>query len=247
MKVIPDYIREHVLHARPPEGCCVPEGSIPDVAEGHFYTARAATVGINPHGVWKREHFLPKDHSTLDKDELDEIILDRVWEEKTRYFERHRHRYFTFLEPILNQCGVTYGGQYGSHQPELACSLDLVQWPTDPLWNELPIKCSPNAQSKLLNDGKAFFEKLLLENQNIELLLGNGRTVVEHLERTFKVQFEQWKVDELGVHIFCGYLLGRRFVGWSTFLSRSPLNSSQRGELARMVDSLQHQRTSGQL
>ena len=237
--MIPDYIRKHILHARPPEGCCVPEGSIPDVAEGHFYTARVATVGINPHGVWKREHFLPKDHSTMEKVDLDEMLLIRVWEEKTRYFERHRYRYFTALEPILNQCGVTYGGQYGSRRPELACSLDLVQWATNPLWNELPTKCSPHAQRKLLDDGAVFFRKLLAECENIELLLGNGRTVCEQLERTFGVRFDKWKVDELGVSLYSGCLLGRRFVGWSTFLSNSRLNRSQRSELARMVGKLQ--------
>ena len=228
-----------MLRARPPEGCCVPEGAIPDVAEGHFYSARAATVGINPHGVWKRDDFLPRDRSTFSNDDLDEMLLDRVWEEKTRYFERHRHRYFTVLEPILNRCGVTYGGQYGSQRPELACSLDLVQWATDPLWNRLPKECSPDAQSKLLDDGAAFFRRLLQENENIELLLGNGRTVVEQLQRTFQVRFDNWKANELGVHLYCGYLLSRRFVGWSTFLSNSRLNRSQRAELALMVAELQ--------
>ena len=226
------------MHAQPPEGCCVPQGSIPDVAEGHFYTARVATVGINPHGVWKREHFLPRDRSILDEDELNEQLLNRVWEEKTRYFERHRHRYFTVLEPILNQCGVTYGGQYGSSRPDLACSLDLVQWATDPLWSKLPTECSPDAQSKLLDDGAAFFKKLLQDNENIELLLGNGKTVVEQLEQTFKVRFDKWKVDDLGAHLYCGDLLGRRFVGWSAFLSNSRMDRSQRAKLARLVGEL---------
>ena len=142
-EMIPDYIREHILHAQPPDGCCVPEGSIPDVAEGHFYSARVATVGINPHGIWKREDYLPRVRSTLDEDDLDEQLLNRVWEEKTRYIERNTHRYFTALKPILNACGVTYGGKYGADQPDLACSLDLVQWATNPLWNKLPTQCSP--------------------------------------------------------------------------------------------------------
>ena len=237
-EMIPDYIREHILHAQPPDGCCVPEGSIPDVAEGHFYSARVATVGINPHGIWKREDYLPRVRSTLDEDDLDEQLLNRVWEEKTRYFERNTHRYFTALKPILNACGVTYGGKYGADQPDLACSLDLVQWATEPLWNKLPTQCSPDAQSKLLDDGAAFFKKLLQENENIELLLGNGKTVAEQLQRTFKVRFAKWKVDRLGAHLYCGDLLGRRFVGWSAFLSNSPMNRSKRAELARLVGEL---------
>ena len=71
---------------------------------------------------------------------LDGQFLNRVWEEKTRYFERNTHRYFTMLKPILNVCGVTYGGKYGADRPNLACFLDLVQWPTDPLWSKLPRK-----------------------------------------------------------------------------------------------------------
>ncbi len=242
MQTIPDYIREHVLHSLPPEGCCVPQGAIPDVAEGHFYSALVATVGINPHGVWKREDFLPRHHSTLDENASNELLLSRVWEEKTRYFERNRHRYFTALEPILNQCGVTYGGRYGSNRPELACSLDIVQWATVPVWNKLPAECSPDAQRKLLADGATFFQKLLEENENIELLLGNGRTVTEQIERTFKVRFEKWKVDELGTHLYCGDLLGRQYVGWSAFLSNSPMNRSQRAELARQVGELHRMR-----
>ena len=146
-----------------------------------------------------------------------------MWEEKTRYFERNTHRYFTMLKPILNACGVTYGGKYGADRPDLACSLDLVQWPTDPLW------------SKLLSDGVAFFKKILQENENIELLLGNGKTVVEQFERTFKVRFDKRKVDDLGAHIYCGDLLGKRFIGWSAFLSNSRMNRSQVAELARLV------------
>ena len=67
------------------------------------------------------------------------------------------------------------------------------------------------------------------------MLLGNGKTVVEQLERTFKVRFDKWKVDDLGAHIYCGDLLGKRFIGWSAFLSNSPMNRSQRAKLARLV------------
>ncbi len=178
---------------------------------------------------------MPKECLTLDRDDLDEQFLNRVWEEKTRYFERNTHRYFTMLKPILNACGVTYGGKYGADRPNLACSLDLVQWPTDPVWSNLPRECSADAQSKLLSDGAAFFEKILQENENIELLLGNGKTIVEQFERTFKVRFDKRKVDDLGAHIYCGDLLDKRFIGWSTFLSNARMNRSQVAELARLV------------
>ena len=213
-EMIPDYVRNHVLYEKLPDGCCVPEDSIPAVAEGHFTSARATTVGINPHGAWKRKDFLPKEWLNLDRDDLDEKLLNRVWEQKTRCFENHTHRYFTMLKPIQNACGVTYGGKYGTDQPDLACSLDLVQWTTDPVWSKLPRECSAEAQSKLLSDGAPFFKKILHENENIKLLLGNGKTVVEQFERTFNVRIDKRKVDNLGIHIYSGDLLGKQFIGW---------------------------------
>ena len=236
--MIPDYIREHILHPLPPSGCYVPDGSLPAVAEGRFYRARVATVGISPHGAWMRGDYFPEEPQTLDAADLDEGFLNRVWEEKTLYFERKKYRYFTSLEPILNACGATYGGMYEAVQPNLACSLDLVQWPTDPLWSMLPKERSAYAQSKLLDDGAAFFKRLLQEHENIELLLGNGKTVVERLERTFRVRFRKWQAVDLGTYIYCGDLLGRRFIGWSAFLSNSRMNRSQRAELARRVGEL---------
>ena len=167
-----------MLYAKLPDGCCVPEDSIPAVAEGHFTSARAANVGINPHGAWKRKDFLPKEWWNLDRDDLDEKLLNRVWAQKTRYFENHTDRYFTMVKPILNACGVTYGDKYGTNQPDLACSLDLVKWTIDPVWSKLPRECSAEAQSKLLSDGAPFFKKILQENENIKLLLGTGKTHV---------------------------------------------------------------------
>ena len=93
------------------------------------------------------------------------------------------------LERVLNRCGVSYGGKYdleGHYSDRLACSLDLVQWPTNPLWSEIP----KEAQAKLLEDGRPFVELVLEKNPSIGLLLGNGHTVVRELEQAFSVQLE---------------------------------------------------------
>ena len=214
----PAYIQD----AAPPDGCCVPPGALPHVVEGHVNDAVVATVGINPHGVW---------HCS-DYPSMEEGGAEKLWEDKRRYFENNRYRYFTALEPILNACGASYGGRYVSSQPDLACSLDVVQWPTDPLWGKLDRR----VQDRLVEDGLPFFERVLQESPNIRLLLGNGRTVVERLERTFGARFEQQADDgSLGTTLFRGELLGRRFIGWSQFLSNSPMNGCQRAELARLV------------
>ena len=215
----PAYIRD----AAPPDGCCVPVGALPHVVEGHVNEAVVATVGINPHGVWHRSDYPP----------LMEGGAQQLWEDKQRYFEKHRYRYYTVLEPILNACGASYGGRYVS-QPNLACSLDVVQWPTNPLWAYL----DKRVQHRLIEAGRPFFERVLEESPNIRLLLGNGRTVVERLEGIFETRFEQRVERRLGTTVFWGELVGRRFIGWSRFLSNAPLNRHQRAELARLVGRL---------
>ena len=103
------------------------------------------------------------------------------------------------------------------------------------------MECSSDTQSKLLSDGAAFFEEILQENETLELLLGNGKTVVELIERTFKVRFDKKKAHELSAHIYCGDLMGKRFIGWSAVLSNSRMNRFQRGELARLVGELRRE------
>ncbi len=216
----PAYIRD----ATPPSGCCVPAGALPHVVEGHVNEAVVATVGINPHGVWHRGDYPP----------LSEGGAEKVWEGKRRYFENNRYRYFTVLEPILNACGASYGGLYVSRKPDLACSMDVVQWPTDPLWSDLDRR----VQDRLIEDGRPFFEQVLRESPNIRLLLGNGKTVVRRLERIFGTRFEQRMYKSLGTSVFSGDLLGKRFIGWSQFLSNSRMNRSQRADLAGLVGRL---------
>ena len=171
--MIPDYIRERIL--RPiPQDCCVPDGLIPQVAEGYLEKARIATVGLNPKGARSRKEYSPEGEF-----DLDEAGLQKAWQDKRQYFESNYYRpYFGPLEKILNACGASYGGLCGPNNPS-AVSLDLVQWATDPSsWSELPY----GVPEKLLEEDKAFFGRLLTENPNIELVLAISRRVVEELK-----------------------------------------------------------------
>ena len=168
--MIPDYIREQ-LHATPPDDCCVPPGAIPAVVEGRLEEARVATIGLNPHGPWFR-----RDYSPLGQDALDDAGVQRVWDEKRLHFESDCYRpYFGPLEKVLNAIGSSYGGLCGSDYPPSAVSLDLAQWVTDPQWSGL----GQSVRDALLADGAPFVERILQENPQIGLLLGNGKTVVE--------------------------------------------------------------------
>lgn len=209
MTEIPECIREQ-LNAQPPQGCCVQHDTLPEVGTGYLEKARVATVGINPRAGASRALYPPMDAGGA----------ELAWEDKRGYFEERKrwHRpYHGPLEKILNACGASFRNADYSHK---AVSLDLVQWATDPLWAGVPI----HAQDKLLDDGLPFFAEVLGINPNIQLLLGNGMTVVRELKRT------DAQIDEVGpievpeyersMRVFCGDVLGRRFIGWNLPLTR---------------------------
>ena len=235
--MIPDYMLKQILEAKPPEGCCVPEGALPALAEGHLEIARVATIGINPHGGPHTNEWLREKYSPLDKGGA-----ERLWEHKTTYFEYKKYRYFSSLERILKKCGFSYGGQYDheDHYSDcFACSLDIAQWPTNPRWGQVP----KTAQEELLRDGAPFLRKILEKNPRVKLMLGNGSSVVEGLEKAFGVRFNKtkpikglWRYD---VQMYDSALLGRRFIGWSVNLQSSPgVSNELRDEVAKRVGEL---------
>ena len=233
MSETPGYIRDYVLSAKPPERCGVPDGSLPALAEGRLLEARVATIGINPHGGPHTGEWLRKDYSPLDGQGL-----TKLWAAKEGYFDKRRYAYFGRLERVLKKGGVSYGGKYdpeGSY-PYRACSFDIVQWPTDPMWSELPTMY-PTAQAKLLEDGGPFFRLLLEKNPHIRLLIGNGRTVAQVLEQAFSVKFES--AGSIGIfELSTGKVHGVTFVGWNYFLSRRGVTASQMDALGERVAEL---------
>ena len=227
--MIPHYIREQLLHATPPDDCCVPPGAIPAIVEGHLDTARVATIGLNPHGAWSR-----RDYSPMGQDTLDDAGIEKVWEHKEQYFERKKYAYFGRLERILKECGASYGGRYDPTR-RFSCaavSLDLAQWATKPLWSGL----APETRQTLLDDGVPFFEETLRRHPDIELLLANGMTVVNSLEQRLSAQIEELaRIDGPGydqpMRVFQGTVLDRPLIGWN----RPPSQIRERGMLAALA------------
>ena len=226
--MIPHYIRGQ-LQATPPVDCCVPPGAIPAIVEGHLDTARVATIGLNPHSPWFREHYSP-----LGQDTLDDVGIEQVWEHQGQYFERKKYPYFGRLERILEECGASYGGRYDptGQFPRVAVSLDLAQWATKPLWSRLTLA----TQQALLDDGVPFFEEIVRMHSNIELLLANGMTVVDSLEQRLSAQIEELaRIDGPGydqpMRVFQGTALDRPLIGWN----RPPSQIRERGMLAALA------------
>ena len=159
-----------------------------------------------------------------------------LWKGKQQYFHKRRYPYFGRLERVLKKCGVSYGGKYdpeGRYSDRLACSLDLVQWPTNPLWSGIP----QEAQAKLLKDGRPFVELVLERNPSIKLLLGNGHTVVRNVEQAFSTPLESRGQIE-GFRLFTGAVQGVRFIGWNSFLSRRGVTISQMEALGERIAEL---------
>ena len=156
-----------------------------------------------------------------------------IWNDKQQYFQKRRYPYFGRLERVLNKCGISYGGKYdleGNYSDRLACSLDLVQWPTSPLWSKIPKK----SQAELLNDGRPFVELVLEKNPRIGLLLGNGDTVVRNVEQSFSTKLERCGEIE-GFRLSMGEVQGVIFIGWNYFLSRGGVTIPQMETLGEQI------------
>ena len=214
---IPNYILERFQRPIPPD-CCVPN-CLPTIANGDPGIAKVATVGLNP--GWDGP--ARKDSTQPDMGEI-----EQAWEGQKMYFQDEVYgRYFTPLERALKECGASYYD--GS-----ACNIDLVSWPTETKpkgWSNVPNE----AQRKLLDADHEFFTTLLAENPNIELLLGNGRAVGERMVEKFGVTRVPAHDINKRLDCYCGEVAGRLFIGWSTFLNNSPLNTEQRARMAQRV------------
>ena len=215
--IIPDYILERIM-SPPPDDCCVIPCRAPSISNGDPAVALVATIGLNHRDTTSMKCYSPKGECTLDK-----AGAIASWEDSKKYFERGKpYKFFDPLEEILVQCGVSYGGHYapdGSFSevchPATACHIDLVKWPTKPLWGGL----RKRIKERLLEQDAPFFKRLLMESPNIKLLLANGAGVVTALEGAFGVEFEEAAVPPIQfarseAPLFTGAIEGIPIIGW---------------------------------
>ena len=242
MATVPRNIDLRVRRPVPADSCIVP-GSTPVLAFGNALCATVATLGLNP----SRVEFLDRDgrelvgrdrrlatHRSLGITDLStapQSAIAQVLDDCNEYFRRNPYwKWFGQLEQILNACGASYCD--GS-----ACHLDLVQWATDPVWSKL----RPREIRQRLLDSDAEFFKEQLANENIELLLVNGRGVTKALERQFTVALtEVDRIDGLGrqpTDLSVGEIFGRvRIIAWNINLQSSfGVRNELRSELANRV------------
>ena len=141
-------------------------------------------------------------------------MIEQVLQDCDTYFQRKPyHWWFDQLEMVLQGCGTSYYD--GS-----ACHLDLVQWATNPTWGNLPKELKDD-----LIDADAGFLRQQLTNENVKLLIVNGKSVIDQLQR--KCGARLMYVDGIrkyNTRFVVGTVFDRVCVtGWSTNLQ------SQRG------------------
>ena len=242
MTAIPDYIQQRICHPIPANSYVVP-GSTPVVAFGNARTATVATLGLNPSSrefLHSNGNELVGDsrrlatHRSLGTSDLANAPaskIEQVLQDCDSYFQRKPYgKWFDKLEQVLQACGASYYD--GS-----ACHLDLVQWATKPTWGNL----RPRELQNRLIDADAEFLRQQVSNENIRLLLVNGKGVTDQLRRKCDAKLQE--VDRIrgyNTRFFAGTVFNRVCViAWSTNLQSSfGVTSELRTEIARHVAQL---------
>jgi hypothetical protein len=240
--MMPAYIAERIRR-QPPEGCGVVPGSTPVIAFGDVRTARVATLGLNPSKsefLNRHGHELTRAHrrlatlASLGIDSLEhapDAVVAEVLAGCTGYFQRNPYRrWFDQLQRILNSLGVSYYDGSAAH-------LDLVQWATNPVWRHL----SPPTRVRLLRDDAVFLRQQL-ENEQIAVLLLNGRSVIAQLQHAFGIPLavsQRIASGRLTTELVTGVLGRCAIIGWSTNLQSSfGVTRVLREQLANVVGML---------
>ncbi len=167
-------------------GCPVP--FFGDLSSAHF-----ATVGINP----SNREFMDARGLELQGDqqrlptlrtlgltrwgEADALHLRKILDACTFYFHRNPYdRWFGVLEQVFQSSGLSF---YGTNPS--VCHLDLVPFATKTKWTLLP-----SSEKRRLLACTSDALGLLLRDSSLELLMLNGRAVVDHFERLSNIHLQ---------------------------------------------------------
>ena len=243
---VPTYVADRVRRSHP-AGCSVVPDSTAVVSFGSAARSRVATVGINPSRVEfldRRGHDLVgRDRrlatlrslgSGLPSERLTDAQVAQVVADCDAYFSRNPYRrWFDQLDLVLRAVGASYYDGSG-------CHLDLVQWATDPTWAGL----DRSVQAALLRADVGFLQQQL-KNESIELVLCNGRAVVDAFGAEMGCRFRDAGGVQLGGRGTAAQLVVGRYgvvkvIGWSVNLQSSfGVTNELRSLLAERVGSLQ--------
>lgn len=226
------------LHARlrsTPTRFTVP-GSTPVLFFGDLFSARVATVGLNP----SDQEFLDsrgeqlagpaRRFETLDslgaerREDLSDAECDQAIETMNNYFDDGRpiYRWFTALGRVVEGLGYSFNRRTAAH-------LDLVQEATSPTWSTLG-----DAERAALLAADLPFLDWQLRSFPLELVVCSGKTVSTHVCSRLGVEVTG-RGELARIKWWIGHveLAGRdvAFCGWNLPLAR-PTGLGAAGEIA---------------
>lgn len=220
MTTVPQYVAGRVR--RPvPAGCQVVPGSTPVVSFGDPRTARVATLGLNPSDeeFTRDGDLLVGGDARLESldslgvqslEEAGDDAVRRVVEGCYGYFNRRPlWSYFSHMERLLQAAGASYRDGTG-------CQLDLVQWATAPTWSAIP---DVRVRERLLREDAEFLRRQLADNP-LRLVLLNGRTVVDQVQRVggHLKRIAQLPSGRHPAWLVRGDLEGVTLLGWTPYI-----------------------------
>ncbi len=228
-----------------PDGLAIVPGSLPVTSFGDPRSARVASVGINPSvsefcsGKKGKPLLEPTKKRFVDRealglgehDEPTEEQALRVAESCDRYFDLNP--YWSWFSPmqtyVMDPLGVSYEDRTAVH-------LDLVQWATDPVWSRIE---SVGVQNRLV-DGDLPFLRALIAQGGYDLIVLNGKTVVETFRRfgMFEVEHEEKRVlgGTTRTTLLTGTVGGRRALGWTLNVPGQNLKVQKQGLAEWLAD-----------
>jgi hypothetical protein len=166
----------------------------PIVSFGNIANSRIATLGLNPsnkefvddngielNGNQRRFHTL-KSLGIKKWSEADEKHLELIAELCDDYFYRNPYDgWFKRLDYIISGTSMSYYFPSGE-----ACHLDLIPYATASKWTDLKLE-----QKELLFQLSGDTLGLILKHSPIQILVLNGQTVVDNLEKITKIEFKK--------------------------------------------------------
>ena len=176
------------------------QNTTPIICFGNLFNSTFATLGLNPSNkefVDNNNNFLSDNNLrfqncfSLSEHDLTKLTNDKtnlVLDSCISYFKFNPYkRWFNVLEKyVLSKLNVSYYN-------DTCCHLDIVQWATAEKWGSI----SKISQTQLIDKDYPFLLRQL-ENQNINLLLINGKGVFDILSKIEKTYIQ--KEEEIQIN-----------------------------------------------
>ncbi len=225
-----------------PANAPVVAGSTPVVSFGNPIKATAVTLGINPSYEEfqdSNKKILPfgqkrlVDLETLGVDSRDGLSYEQareVVDGALRYFDRNPYQWFSEIERVvLNPFLLNYKNESAAH-------LDIIQWATDPVWSKIANK--QDCQDML--DSDADFLRFQLSAYDFKIVLMNGKTVIEQVQKLHLVDLEEvgsisFGNGEARSKVWRGQLGEKIFLGWNLNIQRHETTERNKSDLTNWL------------